>query len=86
MPILLKDIWPIENPGEYKIHFARYNQQSQPREVWVRSQEEWQGWQEYRPEKNDFNQPYIFSLMRFYHEKGVRIVRGGIQIIKATFR
>ncbi len=35
MPILLKDIWPIENLADYKIHFARYNQHSQPLEVWV---------------------------------------------------
>ena len=80
MPILLKDIWPIENLGEYKIHFARYNQHSQPLEVWVRSKEKWQDWQEYRPTKNDFNQPYIFSLMQFYHETDIWLF-GGVFIV-----
>ena len=63
MPILVKDIWPIESLADYKVHFARYNQHSQPLEVWVRSKEEWQAWQEYWPGRNDFNRPLIFSLI-----------------------
>ena len=43
MPILLKDIWSIDNLTDYKIHFARYNQRSQPLDVWLRSKTEWQG-------------------------------------------
>ncbi len=34
----------------------------------VRSKEEWQGWQEYWPGRNDFNKPLIFSLMQFHYE------------------
>lgn len=82
MPILLKDIWPIENQEDYKIHFARYNKVSQPLEVWVRSKKEWQGWQEYRLERNDFNQPYIFSLMRFYHETDIWLFGGVFRVLK----
>ena len=33
MVIRLNDIWPIERPQDYKLHFARYNQHSQPLEV-----------------------------------------------------
>ena len=68
MPIMLRDIWNIENTGDYKIHFARTNGHHEPLEVWARSTEEWQGWQEYRSGRNDFNRPLIFSLMQFYHE------------------
>ena len=68
MPIVLKDIWEIENKNDYKVHFARWNGNHQPLEVWARSAEEWQGWQEYRPGRNDFNRPLIFALMQFYHE------------------
>jgi len=68
MTIYLKDIWLISNPTDYKVHFARWNGVEQPLEAWTRNREEWQGWQEYRPGRNDFNRKFIFSLMQFYHE------------------
>ncbi|MGI9230023.1 MAG: GIY-YIG nuclease family protein [Gammaproteobacteria bacterium] len=72
MTIYLKDIWPIENTDEFKIHFAKEakedNHAYQPLDVWLRDESEWKKWQEYRPNRNDFNLPYIFSLMDFYHE------------------
>lgn len=68
MTILLKEIWPIERPDEFKVHFARWNGDAQPLEVFVRDKDEWQGWQEYRPARNDFNRPLIFTLAQFYHE------------------
>ena len=66
--ILLRDIWSIERPADYKAHFAKWNGEHQPLEVLIRSDEEWQGWQEYFPGRNDFNRPLIFALARFYHE------------------
>jgi len=36
MPIYLRDIWPIQNPGDYKVHFGRWNKQEQPLEAWTR--------------------------------------------------
>jgi hypothetical protein len=68
MTIYLKDILPISNPTDYKVHFARWNGMEQPLEAWTRNREEWLGWQEYRPGRNDFNRKFIFSLMQFYHE------------------
>ena len=68
MTILLRSLWPIERPEDYKVHFARWNQEAQPLEVFVRDRREWQGWQEYYPGRNDFNRPYIFALAQFYHE------------------
>ena len=68
MTIFLRDVWPIAEAEAYKLHFARWNGKNQPLEVWARDWDEWQGWQEYRPARNDFNRPYIFALIQFYHE------------------
>lgn len=68
MTIMLKDVFPIKNLDEYKVHFAKWNQKSQPLDVFTKDRREWQGWQEYRPTRDDFNRPLIFSLASFYHE------------------
>jgi len=68
MTILLNSLWPIEDPKAHKVHFARWNKENQPLDVFVRDKQEWQGWQEYYPGRNDFNRPYIFALAQFYHE------------------
>jgi len=80
-PIMLRDIWQVKDPTDYKLHFARHNGQNEPLDVWTRNSDEWQDWQEYWPGKNDFNRPYVFSLMRFYHEPDIWLF-GGIWKIK----
>ena len=67
--VLLKDIWPFEDVCDYKVHFGRWNGESQPLDRWVDDPCVWQRWQEYRPKRNEFNRPYIFSLMNFYRER-----------------
>lgn len=79
--ILLRDIWPIATPENYKIHFARWNKEAQPLEVWVRNKREWQAWQEYRPTRDEFNRPLIFSLIRFYHEPDTWLFGGVFRIL-----
>jgi hypothetical protein len=81
MTIFLKDIWPIDNLTDYKTHFARWNGYNQPLEVWARSEDEWKGWQEYRPSRNDFNRPYIFSLIQFYHETDIWLFGGIYKVL-----
>jgi len=81
LSILLKDIWPIENPADYKVHFARWNGETQPLEAFVRDKSEWQGWQEYRPGRNDFNRPFIFSLVQFYHETDAWLFGGVFSVL-----
>lgn len=81
MPILLRDIWEIENLADFKIHFARWNQEVQPLEVWARDRQEWLGWQEYWPGRNDFNRPLIFSLIQFYHEPDTWLFGGIFRIL-----
>jgi hypothetical protein len=81
MSIRLSDIWQIKNLTDYKLHFARWNQQDQPLEVWARDRREWQGWQEYRPGRDDFNRRLIFSIMQFYHEPDIWLFGGIFRVI-----
>jgi hypothetical protein len=80
----LKDIWPITKPNQYKLHFARWNRENQPLEVFVRDKIEWRGWQEYRPSRNDFNRPFIFSVMSFYHETDTWLFGGIFRVVKRS--
>lgn len=82
MTIRLQDIWRVTAPDSYKLHFARWNGANQPLEVWVRDKQEWQGWQEYRPARNDFNRPLIFSMMQFYHEPDIWLFGGVYRVSK----
>lgn len=81
MPILLRDIWPMADLREYKIHFASDDGGAQPLDVWVRDPTHWQAWQEYYPGRNDFNRPYIFSLMDFYRERDVWLFGGIFRVV-----
>lgn len=82
MTILLSDIWPIENLRDFKVHFARWNKISQPLEVWLSDKREWQGWQEFRPKRNEFNRPFIFSLLQFYHETDTWLFGGIFNVLE----
>lgn len=79
--IRLADIWPVAAPETYKLHFARWNGENQPLEVWARDKREWQGWQEYRPARDDFNRLYIFSLVQFYHETDIWLFGGVFRVL-----
>lgn len=78
--VSLSDIWPIAAPDLYKAHFARWNGRSQPLEVWARDKAEWQGWQEYRPVRDEFNRQKIFSLIQFYHEPDTWLFGGVFKV------
>ena len=81
MTIALSDIWPIANVADYKIHFARWNQHDHPLEVLARDAKAWQGWQEYKAERNEFNRSYIFSLAQFHIETDAWIFGGVFRVI-----
>lgn len=78
---MLSDILPINNLPDYKVHFARYNQENQPLDVFTKDRQEWQGWQEYRPARDDFNRPLIFSLASFYHEPATWLFGGIFKVL-----
>jgi hypothetical protein len=82
MTIKLSDIWNLEPLADYKVHFARWNNEEQPLEVLVRDMGEWQGWQEHRPARNDFNRPYIFALAQFYHETDAWLFGGIYRVVE----
>jgi hypothetical protein len=81
LTIALTDIWTIESPTLYKVHFARWNGSSQPLEVFVRDRQEWQGRQEYYPGRDDFNRRYIFSLAQYYHEPDIWLFGGIYEVL-----
>ncbi len=83
MTIRLHDIFPLDNLDSYKVHFAKWNQHEEPLDVFTKDQRDWKRWQEYRPQRNDFNRPLIFSLARFYHEPDMWLFGG---IFKVTAR
>lgn len=82
MKIMMSDIWQIDSPDSYKAHFARWNGESQPLDVWARDKAEWQGWQEYRPSRNDFNREFIFSLVQMYHEPDIWLFGGIFRVLQ----
>ncbi len=82
MTIRLTDIWPIPEPSLYKLHFARNNRIEQPLDVFVRSREEWQAWQEWRPKSNQFNRSYIFSVIDFYREPDIWLFGGVWEVLE----
>ena len=79
--IFLQEIWPITDPKDYKVHFGRWNGQEEPLEVWVRDSLDWELWQKYRPRRDEFNRPLIFSLINFYHEPDVWLFGGVFHVV-----
>ncbi len=77
-PILLKDVWRIDNVSDYKVHFARQTGDLLPLDEWVRDRSNWVGWQEFRPAMNAFSRPYIFSLMNFHPDGLQTWLFGGV--------
>lgn len=81
MSIKLTDVLPIENLHDYKLHLACWNGENQPLDVFVRSKEEWEGWNTWRSQKDDFNREYIFSLIDFYPEPEIWLFGGIYKVL-----
>jgi hypothetical protein len=77
MEIAVSHLLPVSNMSDYKIHFAVWNGEQQPLDVFVRDPEDWKGWNSWRGNRDDFSRRYIFSLIRYYHQPG-RWLFGGI--------
>lgn len=75
--ISLDSVLKINDPENFKVHFAVYNGEDQPLDAFVRDKLEWQGWNEWRGGRDDFSRKYIFSLIRFYPQQN-RWLFGGI--------
>ena len=81
MDIAVGEIFSIENLQAYKIHFAVWNGEQQPLDVFVRDQEEWKGWNSWRNARDDFSRKYIFSLIRYYHQPDKWLFGGIFEVI-----
>ena len=68
MAIQLSSLLPIKNPGDFKAHLACCNGTNEPLDVFVQDRTAWDEWNAWRSGKNEFNRPYIFSLIEFYPE------------------
>jgi hypothetical protein len=69
---------------QHKLHFACWNGESQPLDVFVRSRDEWDDWNSWRSNRNDFNRQYIFSLMDFYPEPGIWLFGGIYEVMSRS--
>ena len=65
MAIKVRYILKIDESSvkNYKLHLACWNREDHPLDVYLRSWDEWVGWNKWRGEKNDFSREYIFSLI-----------------------
>ena len=54
------------DPSQYKMHCARRNRENEdPLEIYARGDwDTWVYWNRYRPAKDEFNRPRIFSVMQ----------------------
>ncbi|HLK57444.1 MAG TPA: GIY-YIG nuclease family protein [Chthonomonadaceae bacterium] len=81
MNIYLRQMYPIPHPEHYKLHLACYNGTFQPLDVFVRDREDWDGWNRWRGSRDDFNRPYIFSLIDFYPQRNTWLFGGAYRIL-----
>lgn len=81
MEIKLDRFVTINNLEDYKIHFAVWNGNEQPLDVFVRDKDEWKGWNSSRRKKDDFSRKYIFSLIRYYHRVDKWLFGGIFEVI-----
>jgi hypothetical protein len=77
----LNTLFPGIDYAKHKLHFACWNGDSQPLDVFVRSREDWNDWNAWRSSRNDFNRQYIFSLMDFYPEPGIWLFGGIYEVL-----
>jgi hypothetical protein len=86
MAMKLEDIFPIENTGDYKIHFAKSGSggNSEPLEDWVKDKNDYQKkrLEKHGLSRDEFKRQYIFSLMRFYHEEDTWLFGGVFEVQK----
>ena len=83
--IYLKDIWAIDNPNEYKAHFAKINEHGlDPLVEWCKDSENLDGWQAWKGENQDFNRKFIFAMIRLPEDKQTYLFVGVFEVIKQS--
>ena len=78
----LKDIIRIDNPEEYRLHFAKNSEGSEPLDSYLDSFEHWAGWNRYCAGGRDrFPVRYIISFMNFYPKPGSSLFGGIFEVL-----
>jgi hypothetical protein len=81
MEIHLPQIYPVKNPEQYKLHLACQSGEDRPLDVFVRDRAEWNGWNDWRGTRDDFNRDFIFGLIEFYPEKDRWLFGGAYRVL-----
>ena len=77
--IPLNDFLGDLDPAECKLHCAVWNREEQPIDVLARSwEDEWVGWNSWRPTKDEFNRRFIFSLAQMVYDHPTHWLFGGV--------
>lgn len=81
MELKLPQIYPINNPEDYKLHLACWNAFDQPLDVFVRDRDEWDRWNMWRAKRDDFSRDFIFALINNYHEEDSWLFGGVYRVL-----
>jgi|SRR5579871_1026830 len=86
MIISAAQLFQIDNLAEYKMHFAVWNGEEHPLDVFVQDREAWKGWNSWRNRngKDDFNRRFIFSIIRFYPQAERWLFGGIFEVLDRT--
>jgi len=84
--IKLNSIFPNLDPNEYKIHFARKANDSEPLDVFIEDFDEWKNWNMSSGGKDSYNRKFIFSLINFYPEADTWLFGGVWEVISKDMR
>lgn len=81
--IALRDIIPISQPENFKLHLACRNEEwINPLDVYVANPSDWHGWNAWRGSKNDWTRDFVFSLMEFYHRPDCWLFGGIFKVVE----
>ncbi|WP_440952206.1 GIY-YIG nuclease family protein [Methanococcoides sp. FTZ1] len=80
--IKAENILKIDDVENYKIHFAVWDGEEEPLDVFVRSRDEWNGWNSWKGGRDDFSRSYIFSLIRFYPQPDKWLFGGIFKVVE----
>ena len=77
--IMLKNLIRIDNPGNYRLHFATASDGHEPLDDYLDSFEHWTSWQKYGT-YDRFPKRYIISFMKFYPKPGISLFGGIFEV------
>ncbi len=78
--IMLKDIIRIDNPDNYRLHFAVSDNGHEPLDDYTASFKRWTCWQKYYRGYDRFPVNYIISFMNFYPKPGSALFGGIFEV------